>query len=291
MTPDWLWSCAERWERVEERLYPLNSDIAVIRRKPPAHCTSPEVAFQLAVAASGKEEQDTAAPFYDRVTGKRVFRQSKRNDKGKSLVNSNVSSRHTFRNLIGYFNPGLKIRIPVKQTQFENTVNPLWTLSTDEIADMGREVDEDIDADGGESDDDEEPMDYLKENDDEGGDRQFEGTVFLFENLLFTDFYNCDKNLYLLGDDEAPPSRKRKLEFDHHLVIGNVIDSDSPENETLMDRFRRGESIPVIDGDEPDDEDSNEPEMDDLESDPEGEDSELCLAGQALEREFLSEED
>ena len=23
VTPDWLWSCAERWERVDERLYPL----------------------------------------------------------------------------------------------------------------------------------------------------------------------------------------------------------------------------------------------------------------------------
>lgn len=23
VTPEWLWSCAERWERVDERLYPL----------------------------------------------------------------------------------------------------------------------------------------------------------------------------------------------------------------------------------------------------------------------------
>ena len=26
MTPDWLWSCAERWERVDERLYPLGNN-------------------------------------------------------------------------------------------------------------------------------------------------------------------------------------------------------------------------------------------------------------------------
>lgn len=74
-------------------------------------------------------------------------------------------------------------------------------------------------------------------------------------------------------------------------MIGGVIDQKSPENDTLMTRFRRGETIPVLDGSEPDDEDSNEPEIDDLESDEEMEDSELCLAGQALEREFLSEED
>lgn len=98
MTPDWLWTCAERWERVEERLYPLNSEFATVRRKPPAHCTSPDVAFQLAIAASVKEEQEAVVPFYDRVTGKRVFRQPKRSDKGKTLATSrNSNVLFTFR--------------------------------------------------------------------------------------------------------------------------------------------------------------------------------------------------
>lgn len=26
VNPDWLWSCLERWERVEEQLYPLKED-------------------------------------------------------------------------------------------------------------------------------------------------------------------------------------------------------------------------------------------------------------------------
>lgn len=26
VNPDWLWSCLERWERVEEKLYPLKDD-------------------------------------------------------------------------------------------------------------------------------------------------------------------------------------------------------------------------------------------------------------------------
>lgn len=102
-------------------------------------------------------------------------------------------------------------------------------------------------------------------------------------------FYSL--NFHLIGGES--PSRKRKLEVaDHNLVIGGVIDQNNPENDTLMVKFRRGESIPVLDGDEPDEEDSNEPEIDELESDEEAEDSELCLAGEALEREFLiSEED
>lgn len=93
--------------------------------------------------------------------------------------------------------------------------------------------------------------------------------------------------------DESP-SRKRKLEVaDHDLLIGGVIDQDSPENDTLMVKFRRGEDIPDldVDVDDPNDEDDNEPEVEDLETEEEPDDSELCLAGQALEREFLSEED
>ncbi|XP_049963662.1 RNA polymerase II subunit A C-terminal domain phosphatase [Schistocerca serialis cubense] len=40
VTPDWLWACAERWEHVEERLFPLGRGTSA-RRHPPAHCASP----------------------------------------------------------------------------------------------------------------------------------------------------------------------------------------------------------------------------------------------------------
>ena len=65
VTPDWLWSCSERWERVRnilpaiistflrqfstvvqvsEQLFTLTKTSSVTRR-PPAHCSSPEIAF------------------------------------------------------------------------------------------------------------------------------------------------------------------------------------------------------------------------------------------------------
>ena len=37
VTPDWLWSCAERWEHVDERLYPL-SEWSTVTLKPPGKC-------------------------------------------------------------------------------------------------------------------------------------------------------------------------------------------------------------------------------------------------------------
>ena len=44
VTPDWLWNCSERWERVSEQLFTLTKTSSVTRR-PPAHCSSPEIAF------------------------------------------------------------------------------------------------------------------------------------------------------------------------------------------------------------------------------------------------------
>lgn len=41
VSPDWLWTCAERWECVEEQLFPLDSKKASKTRQPPAHCHSP----------------------------------------------------------------------------------------------------------------------------------------------------------------------------------------------------------------------------------------------------------
>ena len=44
VTPDWLWCCAERWEKVDELVFPLRKS-APVTLKPPAHCSSPEIAF------------------------------------------------------------------------------------------------------------------------------------------------------------------------------------------------------------------------------------------------------
>lgn len=40
VTPDWLWTCAERWERVEEALFAVGCE-RTGSRHPPPHCASP----------------------------------------------------------------------------------------------------------------------------------------------------------------------------------------------------------------------------------------------------------
>ena len=38
VTPNWLWCCAERWERPDEKIFALCKKSS-IKRNPPSHCT------------------------------------------------------------------------------------------------------------------------------------------------------------------------------------------------------------------------------------------------------------
>jgi RNA polymerase II subunit A-like phosphatase len=58
VTPDWLWCCAERWEHVDEALFTL-SKRAHVTLKPPAHCSSPEIAFAERCAVSLQRQQSS----------------------------------------------------------------------------------------------------------------------------------------------------------------------------------------------------------------------------------------
>ncbi|CAH0590155.1 unnamed protein product [Chrysodeixis includens] len=95
VTPDWLWTCAERWERVDERLYPLQRGGQSRWRRPPAHCSSPPPA---------------AAPRRRTPSGR-----------------------------------------------FMDTINPLLSFSSDDIADMDREVEDIFNESDESSSDDEKP--------------------------------------------------------------------------------------------------------------------------------------
>ncbi|CAH1640366.1 unnamed protein product [Spodoptera littoralis] len=101
VTPEWLWSCAERWERVDERLYPLQRGGQSSSRRPPAHCSSPPPA---------------PAP---------VAAMRKRTPSGR----------------------------------FMDTINPLLSFSSDDIADMDREVEDIFNESDESSSDDEKPRD------------------------------------------------------------------------------------------------------------------------------------
>jgi len=68
VAPDWLWGCAERWQHVDERLYPLpkNEDGSGVTVKPPTHCVSwdlPEA--KLSSASGGPSRRVSRSPSGD----------------------------------------------------------------------------------------------------------------------------------------------------------------------------------------------------------------------------------
>ncbi|XP_047536037.1 RNA polymerase II subunit A C-terminal domain phosphatase [Vanessa atalanta] len=167
VTPEWLWTCAERWERVDERLYPLQRGGQSSARRPPAHCSSPP-----------------PAP------------------------------------------PMMRKRTP--SGRFMDTINPLLSFSSDDIADMDREV-EDIFNESDESSTDEEkkPQDDL---DDE-------------ENI-------SEDRLLSLETENSSQDRLRETEENEDTSDSNTEDGQKP-------RKRPRPSTPPSDDDGPPDDDDS----------------------------------
>ncbi|XP_073845794.1 RNA polymerase II subunit A C-terminal domain phosphatase Fcp1 [Musca autumnalis] len=70
---NWLWSCAERWEHVEEKLFPLDRKVRSKQRQPPAHCHSPEHVVNYSdkseISSSSSAQQNASEPekFIDTI--------------------------------------------------------------------------------------------------------------------------------------------------------------------------------------------------------------------------------
>ncbi|XP_031782575.1 RNA polymerase II subunit A C-terminal domain phosphatase [Nasonia vitripennis] len=213
VNPDWLWTCAERWEHVDERLYPLK-EVPLHKarefRKPPAHCSTPDHIEDITLKA---------------------------------------------------------------EDNFANSINPLMVFSQEEIANMDKEVDEDMS----------DLEDMLNDSEEEGNNRKRE--------------FDSDSNDVYGNDyfDEPPCSKKRKKSSDAEDSCNN--DSSDEENKRLcaeyedddeddpVTRFRRGEGLP----DDLDLGDNSQDSVENLEAEDMEDEREWNAMGAALEREFLSE--
>ncbi|XP_029298838.1 RNA polymerase II subunit A C-terminal domain phosphatase isoform X2 [Cottoperca gobio] len=80
VNPDWLWSCLERWERVEEQLYPLNEDCSKTpRSNSPAAFPDIQGSLQKHIVQPAPVPHRPQPPApevrtYDPVTGKLIRR-------------------------------------------------------------------------------------------------------------------------------------------------------------------------------------------------------------------------
>ncbi|KAG7260302.1 hypothetical protein CRUP_036086, partial [Coryphaenoides rupestris] len=79
-SPDWLWCCLERWEKVEEQLYPLKEDFSKTpRSNSPTALPDPQEMFRNPVFHPAQLQHRAPPPApevrtYDPVTGKLIRR-------------------------------------------------------------------------------------------------------------------------------------------------------------------------------------------------------------------------
>ncbi|XP_017276555.1 RNA polymerase II subunit A C-terminal domain phosphatase [Kryptolebias marmoratus] len=154
VNPDWLWSCLERWERVEEQLYPLKEDYSKTpRSNSPAAFLDNQGSLQKPVfhPAPIHPKPPPAAPevrTYDPVTGKLIRRglqvsrpppylhrsqQSALRGTAQSQQNEAAGSSRVDEQ------PGPSRR--KRQPSMSETM-PLYTLCREDLESMDKEVDD-----------------------------------------------------------------------------------------------------------------------------------------------------
>ncbi|XP_046394890.1 RNA polymerase II subunit A C-terminal domain phosphatase isoform X2 [Ischnura elegans] len=277
VTPDWLWCCAERWERVDERLFPLNRSTSADSTKKfknifgevqPRQKDTEDIVkaggtniAQESTTAQGSNTSKTPAPSsvnndssafatYDPVTGKRV-----RKEAGAATVND------------GKGNVAAEERRRTPSGRFMDTINPLLSFSSEDLANMEDEVEEGL---SGEEEDE-------TESDIEGLRQEEEGLDFDYKQSKKIE----ESEIGFLGNG-GKNNRKRKSSY-----ISSSEDKEGLEEGEIRKHFSTEGQVKDWDYDESVEMDDGEEEDDD---DDEDDDKDWSMMGAALEREIMADE-
>ncbi|XP_061573448.1 RNA polymerase II subunit A C-terminal domain phosphatase isoform X3 [Cololabis saira] len=152
VNPDWLWSCLERWERVEEQLYPLKEDYRLRSSSPASFPDGPgSLSRPAPPSAPVAPRPAPAAPesrTYDPVTGK-LIRRSPRGPQGPHQPSPAYQEQPGPRSQQGEAagsssnpdgdQPGPSRR--KRQPSMSESL-PLYTLCKEDLDSMDKEVDD-----------------------------------------------------------------------------------------------------------------------------------------------------
>ncbi|XP_044149297.1 RNA polymerase II subunit A C-terminal domain phosphatase isoform X1 [Bufo gargarizans] len=166
VNPDWLWSCLERWERVEEQLFPLKEDYLKSQRAiSPA--TFPDIlsAFQTPLfhptPIHPKTQPGPEVRQYDPVTGK-LIRKASQSSSHPPYIQApfsslNVHGEHSSFRVVQPHEEQMfdDEELPTESTEEEQSgparrkrqpsmseTMPLYTLCKEDLESMDREVDD-----------------------------------------------------------------------------------------------------------------------------------------------------
>ncbi|XP_071444503.1 RNA polymerase II subunit A C-terminal domain phosphatase [Hetaerina americana] len=280
VTPDWLWCCAERWEKVDERLFPLNRSTSADNTKKfknifgevqprqrdmddsvKAGVSSPNAQDEsstqevnssatstVAVSCNNNTPSIAVSAFatYDPVTGKRV-----RKEATATAVNDGKANVAV-----------VEERKRTRSGRFMDTINPLLSFSSEDLANMEDEVEEGL------FDEEEDET----ESDIEGLKQEEEGLDFDFQQSKKIE----DGEMGFLGNG-GKNNRKRKSSY-----ISSSGDKERVEEGDITKHFTTEDQLKEWDYDE-------SVEMDDAEEDDD-DDQDWSMMGAALEREIMADE-
>ncbi|KAL3859578.1 hypothetical protein ACJMK2_009794 [Sinanodonta woodiana] len=165
VTPDWLWNCYERWEHVEEALFPLSVNYCSA-----AYCDSPNLSKvdttdasrdnNQAKRKSEEMEDDTSAPNGCNKRGRQEVGKAESDMETSVKVQLTAIQPSASDSSKGALLEEPGPSVPKTETKFSFTYNPLYAFSDDDLECMDKEV-EDIleEGDDDSSSEDEEERD------------------------------------------------------------------------------------------------------------------------------------
>lgn len=263
VTPDWLWTCAERWEKVDERMFPLRNAVPNTEsRNPPAHCRSPEHPEPLPYQITNNVNSNQVAGFM-----------------------------YSFNPLMSLSSEDIESMAGEVEDMFKESDG-----EADGADETFRSVDDDDTNDAIQVN-----VGRKRKLENESSSSSEEGKLHYnmgtlketFHNSIF-DYFTEDESRF----EKFSKIRKRKRckqvedEYDINKTIENEDDEeddedekegeDSDDDDTINTRFRRGEKLPSDLDIDYNTEDGTEEERES--------DGEWNVMGAALEREFLEGE-
>lgn len=150
VTPDWLWSCSERWERVEEMLFPVplatESDDQGRESPDVIKMKNSNISKRKRDPESGKETDESDTKRFKKVNSSNTLDTSSIEDDDENVPPVDSSSSKTKQTGSG---DGPKTR------SFSMSYNPMLAFSDDDLAYMDKEVEDEMDDEDASSEEEE----------------------------------------------------------------------------------------------------------------------------------------
>ncbi len=163
VTPGWLWSCSNRWERVEERLFRLTegNSAANVRDSPEVkHMTSSRKNKRKVSSMKSTQDSEVKRHKLD-VENKNDEVADNNNEPGED-EDGDESMDVDNEELYSNNEPSTSKPKPRTERQFSETLNPLISFSAADIENMDKEVEDILDESDSEDTDEKEELNLRK---------------------------------------------------------------------------------------------------------------------------------